>query len=615
MVIRKKRYKAREPEETIRIIRDILHNTGLFMTEHSYNCEDAELYSCRLTLANSGLLRLGIGVNGKGVTPSYSLASAYGELMERIQNFALFSNYRYAAGNSENIASSKERPILKYRYAPDERVVDVEDVLEQSGDLIRRLMGIDDWRKLEDHLKNDLKSDRVTVAPYYNVNGNLIEDLPLDFILTSTNGMCAGNTREEALIQGISEIIERYVLKKIIYEELVLPTISRKFFEGTGVLGLIEAIERKHKIVVIIKDCSLNSELPAIGVLLLDRINARYTFHLGADPSPITALERCLTEVYQGVNEDKFKDYHCFEEALSGGIDDELIRKQLNYDLAFTSYNGVWPTSVLINDESGFKGFGFTGSSCDEEDLDYLIKVLSNLQCTVYIRDVSFLGFPSFHIFIDGMSGRHYASAELRQMNYRFARSITPMLQRIKKLNEGEFLQLAYTLDEFLNSPFNRDTEIKDFFFYNLESDIKDLDNNLFMSMLFYKAGVYDKSMSYISRYIAGNDKLSNQYKLFYKCMRDYFFTRSMGYSNSQRDDLLYTLYEDDLVNEVMQKLDNPDDVLDFFNYPSCFDCCSCEVKSSCKYNEIIKIVAKLQNIYEENQVDQNSLTEIFYHS
>ena len=39
---------------------------------------------------NEWISALNIGTNGKGMSESYSRASAHGELMERIQNGALF---------------------------------------------------------------------------------------------------------------------------------------------------------------------------------------------------------------------------------------------------------------------------------------------------------------------------------------------------------------------------------------------------------------------------------------------------------------------------------------------------------------------------------------------
>lgn len=37
--------------------------------------------------------------------------------------------------------------------------------------------------------------------------------------LYDTNGMCAGNSKEEALIEGLSEILERYAGTKMVKEK------------------------------------------------------------------------------------------------------------------------------------------------------------------------------------------------------------------------------------------------------------------------------------------------------------------------------------------------------------------------------------------------------------
>ena len=56
------------------------------------------------------------------------------------------------------------------------------------------------------------QSELIDFVPYYNVTDKKVEYLPLEFIIAScgSNGMCAGNSPEEAIIQGICEIFERY---------------------------------------------------------------------------------------------------------------------------------------------------------------------------------------------------------------------------------------------------------------------------------------------------------------------------------------------------------------------------------------------------------------------
>ena len=60
------------------------------MVEHHHCHRAAQVHSCRLRLGDEALVDLDIGVNGKGMSARYALASGYAELMERLQNQVLF---------------------------------------------------------------------------------------------------------------------------------------------------------------------------------------------------------------------------------------------------------------------------------------------------------------------------------------------------------------------------------------------------------------------------------------------------------------------------------------------------------------------------------------------
>ena len=87
-----KPYKRRSATETITEIRRILDSLNLLLKETHFISTD--LFSCRVNLANSGLDMLNIGTNGKGSSIEYSLASAYAEFMERLQNHCLLEEHK-----------------------------------------------------------------------------------------------------------------------------------------------------------------------------------------------------------------------------------------------------------------------------------------------------------------------------------------------------------------------------------------------------------------------------------------------------------------------------------------------------------------------------------------
>ena len=80
-----RKYKDELPLNTINKIRNILNDLGILTVEQGWAHSADSFYSVTVSVANTTL-----STNGKGTTYQYALASAYGELMERLQNQAPF---------------------------------------------------------------------------------------------------------------------------------------------------------------------------------------------------------------------------------------------------------------------------------------------------------------------------------------------------------------------------------------------------------------------------------------------------------------------------------------------------------------------------------------------
>lgn len=79
------KYKDELPLKTINRIRDILGDLGLLAVETAWKNSVEGFYSVSLLIQNTTMM-----TNGKGTSYEYALASAYGEMMERLQNQAVF---------------------------------------------------------------------------------------------------------------------------------------------------------------------------------------------------------------------------------------------------------------------------------------------------------------------------------------------------------------------------------------------------------------------------------------------------------------------------------------------------------------------------------------------
>ncbi len=83
--IKEQKYKDLAPYKTIHNIRSKLLEVGILTTESNWLHTLEGFYSVTISVDGSS-----VRTNGKGTTKAYALASAYGELMERLQNFAPF---------------------------------------------------------------------------------------------------------------------------------------------------------------------------------------------------------------------------------------------------------------------------------------------------------------------------------------------------------------------------------------------------------------------------------------------------------------------------------------------------------------------------------------------
>jgi ribosomal protein S12 methylthiotransferase accessory factor len=383
---RVKPYKAAAPERTIDRIQDILAELCLQHREERVpSAGPGHAYVLRLLdTSRSSILFQTVG---KGLTALYARASAYGEMMERLQNLAFYTMLKYPAEPEPSIPTGSP-----FKYYPDEKLLSSGELREGMGLLLRG------------DVSGQPHDTALTLGiPFWNVFPRRVQHLPLRAMLlvVGSNGMCSGNTQEEALIQGLSEVFERHVLKRFFLDPFCPPDVPLQLFAGHGIHDKLGALGQREGCRIRVKDCSLGRRLPVVGLLLQDG-RGRYAFHLGADPSPVTALERCYTEMLQGgslhfLDESALPDEPC---DLRHSV---FWRTQLHYNIR--SYQGQWPRRLLDDrPDYAFEEFTNPVSLSDEEDLVYLLRIVRSERLQILIRDNSFLGFPSYYVYVPGFS-------------------------------------------------------------------------------------------------------------------------------------------------------------------------------------------------------------------
>lgn len=219
---------------------------------------------------------------GKGSSPAQAEASA---LMELVERFSFFSFWETA-----------ELPRLTWSEAEarlGEALIPLEWMRASVADpaplaAVRQALDLVPWRFA---LATDLAAER----PVW---------VPMDWFkkLNEFNGSCAGNTMEEALLQGLCELVERHVCCLWDRRRPVTPTIDPASAADPTLRELLAKFAAAG-IRVWLKDFSFGMPVPTVAALAYDPATfpraSEIVFTAGTASSPEKAAIRALTEVAQ----------------------------------------------------------------------------------------------------------------------------------------------------------------------------------------------------------------------------------------------------------------------------------------------------------------------------
>jgi len=267
------------------------------------NCD--VIYSSRVELYD-----IRMSSNGKGTSAEAAVASAMAEIVERLcggleTGKSILAPFRRLTGYKNELLSD----ILLHKYMKGYRwthqdciedVIGVESLLREYGF---------DKNKLTS-LKDNSKMLRHWVLGYSLVHDKDVHvSLPFVKWISSTNGLAAGNTIEEAIIQATCEIFERDALIKFIKSDnpASFPTINQKSISNQTINKALEFLY-ENDLEVVIKDIGL-STYPVYALMTfnkkLDKNQTNYsTIKAGSSFNSDEAIIRCITERMQGTSID-----------------------------------------------------------------------------------------------------------------------------------------------------------------------------------------------------------------------------------------------------------------------------------------------------------------------
>ena len=297
------KYKDDAPENTVKKL-VTMFNRDFDLTFSSKKSNNGEIsHSYVLVNYETGLI-----TNGKGTTEAYALASAYGEFYERFFNLAFM---RFGNTTPNDIDEKYPTVYLERKQTIEEiqRIIEMETgkkEIEMVNQLIRLIdayygFAIDHVPCI--HFKNREKEQLYIPVAL------------ADFII-GTNGMAAGNSYEEAFVQGFSEILERYAIKELNNGNIIPDLIGEKvdsavytnFTKKINMIGTVDVFEFTFE---------RKLHFPVVLLLIIDKKNGIYKFKFGAHCTMYYALERCITEIVQGADLDDFNKWIPVERSVA----------------------------------------------------------------------------------------------------------------------------------------------------------------------------------------------------------------------------------------------------------------------------------------------------------
>lgn len=583
-------FKDDSPLNTVEKIRNILKSHDVEVEELWQETKVPYCYSLSLRIKD-----LNFSTSGKGLSPEFSLASAYGEMIERVQLGYLSSKATQKDGSySSNNGQDVQLPLQQI----------LDGNLDMYQKMSQRLL---DWNgkqlTAEEIVSQHAdESGNVTTTPFVSLlNGEKIFfPSKLRRAAYATNGCAAGNSIEEAIVQALSEIVERYYRLRIIKENICPPQISEKVLKKYKTPYKIIEYIRNQGYRVFVKDCSLGDGFPVLCVCFVHKATGRYHTHFGAYPIFEIALTRALTETFQGRRVDSFAEYSDF--FYSKDENDFLfnISQELIYGTAQRLPEFFAGDEIEYDKEAGFKG------RTNKELLHECIAFFKNQGYNIIVRNASSLGFPTVQVIVPGYSEAyiHRLSKDMddnRYLESAFKTSrdpssvdITDMMGFLKHNSERAKFVSYHNRSGFLsNAKIMAKIPKEQESFYRLST----------MAYVYYTVG----NLAASSKCAADMLKLNlgfNEELLI--CIKRYLDLTLRGFTDEQLEKLLNQFHNEETVEMLYDYINsgkNPFDEFVLHCDMRCDDSCilkqNCYQKTAEKLVELINIKTKELDVEE----------------
>lgn len=350
---------------------------------------------------------------GKGASPIQAEASACMELAERYSFFSFKSN-------PGNFLTGDYQQMMKAGYP----VMDIKFLLESVHDTHSNVALLE--KLLEDIPMQWAWATNVTDGE------EVLIPFSWFFAINEFNGPSAGNTYEEAALQGVCEIVERHVCSLINHQKIETPLIDPGSVNDPVAKELLEKFE-KNGIELYLNDFSLDTGICTVGALAIDRSTfpgmSEIVYTAGTTPHPEKALIRAVTEIAQLAG-----DFNTGSNYVASGLPKPLSMEEVYYVTDSSKCTAIKKMTDLSDDNI-------------RVELENCIVALEERNMQVFMIDVTHekLDIPALYTIVPGA---HFRERSMIQDVGLFSAKLLVELVHDNELLEKKLLQMEELLPE-----------------------------------------------------------------------------------------------------------------------------------------------------------------------
>ena len=538
--------KDETPQKTVERIKKILDKNGVEINVFPTG-KGKYHYSHRVQI--KGLVN-DVGSNGKGTCEINSLASGHAEFIERLQAQMLFTFL------GDKYCFDADEKIVHFSKLADDPIIEHLKEFDISFDEFDSAFRLSKSARSMELLNKKLDKGNLFVVPYVSYKDKKIKYVSFSLIkyLQGSNGLASGNTYEEASIQALSEVVERYCAKEILKNKISMPIIPRKYYEKyENILGLIEEVE-KYGYKITLRDASLGKGFPVLCVVAQDIKNKKngVTLRFGAHPYFPIALERTMTEFLQGCDafEKIIRVKAKYHHNINSSTKEKIVAEQFIKKIFYKRTNKC--IEKILSDDFDYqfdeKIWLFDEDVDNKTLFNNLAKLVIKYSGDIYIRNYSFMGFPAVSIY-----AKEFSNGVIIKKGYF---KVLKDFSMWKKFADGEEIEDC-TIENLFEV-------CKVMAFQEAQSDYP-FDWTEYFYMGFYCAMVL-KNRKYIRKFLnviiglqcaSSVPKEKNAILRIYQALNKYFKLYFLHVDENKIKEIIEKQYSPFIYSEIKNKIDN----------------------------------------------------------